>query len=277
MKNILIIFYTAIALLSCLLDAAEIRDVTVTSASMNRQITNMVITPDRRSSNEHFPVVYLLHGYNMTPRDWLNVQPQLPDIADHLRLIIVCPDGNNSWYVDSPVNSDSKYETYVTKELVEYVDSHLPTIRDRRARALCGLSMGGFGSLRLAILHQDTFSAAGSMSGLVDFSPFPNRWGTAEIFGKVGENDRHMQEYSILNLARFIRPGLDIMIDCGTEDFFHQINDNLHRLLLARHVPHTYISFPGTHNYAYWNNAILHQFVFLSHHFATAESSETKE
>lgn len=277
MKNILIIFYTAIALLSCLLDAAEMRDVTVTSASMNRQITNMVITPDRRSSNEHFPVVYLLHGYNMTPRDWLNVQPQLPDIADHLRLIIVCPDGHNSWYVDSPVNSDSKYETYVTKELVEYVDSHLPTIRDRRARALCGLSMGGFGSLRLAILHQDTFSAAGSMSGLVDFSPFPNRWGTREIFGKAEENAERMKEYNVIDLAHLIRPGLDIMIDCGTEDFFHQINDNLHRLLLARHVPHTYISFPGTHNYAYWNNAILHQFVFLSHHFATAEFSETKE
>ncbi len=268
MKKILVILYAAIALLSCLLDAAEIRDVTVTSASMNKQITNMVITPERRSSNEHFPVVYLLHGYNMTPRDWLHVQPQLPDIADHLRLIIVCPDGNNSWYVDSPVNPTSKYETYVAKELVEYVDSHLPTIRDRRARALCGLSMGGFGSLRLAILHQDTFSAAGSMSGLVDFSPFPNRWGTAEIFGKVGENDKHMQEFSILNLARFIRPGLSIMFDCGTADFFHQINENLHRHLLDLRIPHTYVSAPGTHNFAYWNTALIRQLIFLSHHFA---------
>ncbi len=277
MKKVLTLLSTTVALLGFLLNAAEVRDVTITSTSMGKQITNMVITPERHSEGERFPVVYLLHGYNMIPRDWLNVQPELPDLADKLRLIIVCPDGSNSWYMDSPVNPASKYETYVAKELVDYVDAHMPTIPDRRTRALCGLSMGGFGSLRLAILHQDVFSAAGSMSGLVDFTPFPNRWGTREIFGKAEENAERMKEYNVVDLAHLIRPGLDIMIDCGTEDFFHQVNDNLHRLLLARHVPHTYISFPGTHNYAYWNNAILHQFVFLSHHFATAESSETKE
>ena len=277
MKKALTLLLTAVALLSFLLNAAEVNDVAVSSPSMGKQISNMVITPERRSADERFPVVYLLHGYNMVPRDWLNVQPELPDLADRLRLIIVCPDGGNSWYVDSPVNSASKYETYVTKELVEYVDAHLPSIPDRHARALCGLSMGGFGSLRLAILHQDIFSAAGSMSGLVDFTPFLNRWGTGEIFGKAEEKAEGMKEYNVVNLTHLIRPGLDMMIDCGTEDYFHQINENLHHRLLSLHIPHTYISFSGTHNYAYWNNAILHQFIFLSRHFATAESSEAKE
>ncbi len=277
MKRILMFLCGVTFLASSLLSAAQVQNMEVKSASMNKQITNLTITPDRRASDERFPVVYLLHGYGMTPAEWLKVQPQLPRMADDLRVIIVCPDGGNNWYVDSPVAPHSKYETYVTKELVAQVDGSLPTIRDRRARALCGLSMGGYGALRLAIMHQDLFSAAGSMSGLVDFTPFPNRWGTQDIFGKAEENAERMQEYNVINLTHLIRPGLDIMIDCGTEDFFHQSNENLHRALLERHVPHTYTSFPGTHNYAYWNNAILHQFIFLSRHFAAADPPKAKK
>lgn len=277
MKKILIYIWSVAVFTGCLLDAAQVRNVVVTSTAMNKQINNVVITPDRRSSDEKYPVVYLLHGHGMVPADWLEVQPLLPRLADDLRLIIVCPDGGNNWYVDSPEDSQLKYETYVTKELVEYVDANMASIKDRRGRALCGLSMGGYGALRLAILHQDQYSAAGSMSGLVDFAPFPNRWSTQRIFGKAEEHADRLREYSVVNLIHFIRPGLDIMIDCGTDDFFHEINENLHRSLMERHIPHTYTSFPGTHDYAYWNNAILHQFIFLSRHFADADFSKAKE
>ena len=87
MKKALTLLLTAVALLSFLLNAAEVNDVAVSSPSMGKQISNMVITPERRSADERFPVVYLLHGYNMVPRDWLNVQPELPDLADRLRLM----------------------------------------------------------------------------------------------------------------------------------------------------------------------------------------------
>ena len=89
-------------------------------------------------------------------------------------MIIVCPDGGfGSWYWDSPVDAGSQYETYVSNELVTWIDSKYKTIKTRKGRAITGLSMGGQGALYLAFRHQDIFGAAGSMSGGVDIRPFP--------------------------------------------------------------------------------------------------------
>jgi len=94
---------------------------------------------------------------------------RLSKYADRYDFIIVCPDGNYSnWYMDSPVDSSFRYETYMARELLQWVDEHYKTIRSREGRAITGLSMGGHGAFYLAFRNQDTFGAAGSMSGGVD-------------------------------------------------------------------------------------------------------------
>ena len=253
--------------------AAVVDTVNTYSASMKKTIKAVVITPDDYANAKALPVVYLLHGYSGNYSDWVIKAKGFEKAVDLYQVIIVCPDGNNSWYWDSPVDSNFKYDTYVSKELVNWIDGKYKTIKDRRGRGITGLSMGGHGALYLALKHQDVFGAAGSMSGGVDIRPFPNNWDMALRLGKYSEHPDNWEKYTVMNMLHLLQPNsLAILVDCGTEDFFYKVNENLHEQLLYRNIPHDYISRPGAHNWNYWTNAIQYQLLFMSNFF----KSQTK-
>ncbi|WP_247236452.1 alpha/beta hydrolase family protein [Telluribacter sp. SYSU D00476] len=250
--------------------AAKIDTVETYSASMNKTIKAVVMTPSNyTSSAKEFPVLYLLHGYSGNYADWVKKAPAILDAADQYQMIIVCPDGNyNSWYWDSPADPKSKYETYVANELVKWVDSKYKTVKDRSGRGITGLSMGGHGALYLAMRHQDVFGAAGSMSGGVDIRPFPKNWDMAAKLGTYAEQSERWEQNTVINLLHLLTPNaLALIIDCGTEDFFFRVNENLHQKMLERNLPHDYITRPGAHNWAYWNNAVIYQLTFMQRYF----------
>lgn len=247
--------------------AEQIADVPVHSKAMNKEVHNLIILPEGYDEQKNYPVVYLLHGHNMKYKEWLRVQRDLPKLATQHELILVCPDGANSWYWDSPINPALRYETYVAHELTDYIKTHYKTIDDKKARAITGLSMGGHGALWLAIRHQDIFGACGAMSGGVDIRPYPNNWNMADSLGKYEDNPERWEAHTVMTQLHLIQPGLAMIIDCGTEDFFYKINEDLHRALLERHIPHDYISRPGAHNGRYWRNSILYQLLYFAEHF----------
>jgi S-formylglutathione hydrolase FrmB len=248
--------------------AAVVDTVNTYSASMKKTIKAVVITPDDYANAKALPVVYLLHGHSGNYSDWVIKAKGFEKAVDLYQVIIVCPDGNNSWYWDSPVDSNYKYETYVSKELVNWIDSKYKTIKDRKGRGITGLSMGGHGALYLALKHQDIFGAAGSMSGGVDIRPFPNNWDMALRLGKYSEHADNWEKYTVVNMLHLLQPNsLAILVDCGTEDFFYKVNENLHQQLLYRNIPHDYISRPGAHNWNYWTNAVQYQLLFMSNYF----------
>jgi S-formylglutathione hydrolase FrmB len=250
--------------------AAIVDTVETYSASMKKNINAVVITPDNYASAKELPVVYLLHGYSGGYADWISRAKGFEKAADRYQFIIVCPDGNNSWYWDSPVDPRYKYETYVSKELVEWVDSKYKTIKSPKGRAITGLSMGGHGALYLAFRHQDVFGAAGSMSGGVDIRPFPNNWDMAARLGKYAQYPDNWEKNTVINLLHLLTPNsLSLIIDCGTDDFFFKVNENLHQQLLQRNIPHDYITRPGAHNWPYWSNAIGYQLLFMNNFFKT--------
>jgi S-formylglutathione hydrolase FrmB len=250
-------------------DAAVVDTVSTYSPSMKKTIKAVIIIPDNYGSAQALPVVYLLHGYSGKYSDWVINAKGFEKAADQHQMIIVCPDGGfGSWYWDSPVDANFKYETYVATELVNWVDSKYKTIKDRKGRGITGLSMGGHGGLYLAFKHQDVFGAAGSMSGGVDIRPFPNNWDMALRLGKYSENPENWEKYTVINMLHLLKPNsLSIIIDCGTEDFFYKVNENLHQQLLYRNIAHDYITRPGAHNWNYWSNAIQYQLLFMNNYF----------
>ena len=139
--------------------AAKVDTLLVNSPSMNKDVQVVVVTPDAALGKKAVacPVIYLLHGYGGNAKTWIGVKPDLPQIADEKGIIFVCPDGKNSWYWDSPKDPSYRYETFVSSELVKYIDGHYKTIADRKGRAITGLSMGGHGAMWNAIRHKDTF------------------------------------------------------------------------------------------------------------------------
>ena len=248
--------------------AARIDSLTVKSEKMNKGIEVLVIVPDKAINNQACPTLYLLHGYGGNARTWINIKPELPDMADRDGIIVVCPDGKNSWYWDSPNNPDSQFETFVSKELVNYIDSNYSTIKDRKGRAITGLSMGGHGGLWISIRHKNIFGGGGATSGGVDIRPFPNNW---EMKKQLGERDINKDVWNkhtvITQLDKISNGDLAIIFDCGTSDFFFEVNNNLHKELLNKGIGHDYITRPGAHNNKYWNNSIEYQWHYFNKFF----------
>ena len=248
--------------------------VIVHSDKMNIDVKNVVILPGGydKKSEKKYPVLYLLHGYSGNFGSWIALKPELPKEATRLGMIIVCPDGKNAWYWDSPVDPKLQYDTYVSKELVGCIDRNYKTIQTPKGRAIAGLSMGGHGALWLAINHQDVYGACGSMSGGVDIRPFPNNWEMSKSLGSYKDNKELWESHTVINQLNKIEPNsLAIIVDCGVDDFFYQVNENLHKELLYRKINHDYISRPGVHNGEYWNNAIDYQMLFFSKFFKQPE------
>jgi len=256
---------------------AAIVDTALTySAAMHKNIKAVVVKPNDYSANKKFPVIYLLHGAGGKYSDWVSNPPDkqtIKRLANQYDIIIVCPDGNvSSWYFDSPVDSTYKYETYVSSELVTYIDSHYSTIKDRSGRAITGLSMGGHGALYLAFRHQDVYGACGSMSGGVDLRPFPDNWDIAKRLGEYSKYPERWEANSVINLTYLLTPDrLAITFDCGSSDFFYQVNKNLHEKLLERNIPHDFTVRPGGHTWEYWGNSINYQVLFFSRFFNKAK------
>jgi len=249
---------------------ADTDTLSVWSEAMNKTMKSVVITPESYAQRDSFPVVYLLHGYSGNYADWVNKAPEIKALADRYNLIIVCPDGGyGSWYWDSPVDSAFRYETFVSDELVSWVDGQYKTIASRKGRAITGLSMGGHGALYLAMKHVDTYGAAGSTAGGVDIRPFPLNWDIAQRLGNYADHPERWDSHTVVNLVHRLTPdALALVIDCGTGDFFYGVNEQLHRKLLDRNIPHTYITGPGAHNWDYWQQSIPYQLLFFSRFFS---------
>lgn len=244
-------------------------DIQVRSESMNKEIPVTVITPEGYEQGKEYPVLYMLHGHSGNHRMWTS-DGIAGRLSDQYGMVMVLPDGGyNSWYFDSPVTPEFKYETFVAKELVDYIDRNYKTIKDRKARAITGLSMGGHGALYLAIRHPETFGSAGSTSGGVDFRPFPENWELSERLGPYEEYPENWENNTVINMTHLIKPGeLNLIIDCGTEDFFYEVNCNLHDKLMKEGIPHEFHLRPGVHWWSYWRHSIQYQALYFHLRFS---------
>ncbi|RYY69829.1 MAG: esterase family protein, partial [Chitinophagaceae bacterium] len=172
----------------------------------------------------------------------------------------------------SPVKKASNFETYITEELVGYMDKNYKTIADKRNRAITGLSMGGHGGLVLGIRHKDLFGAAGSMSGALDLEPLIAKYDFSQLIGDTAVTHFNWRSYSVLAIADSITTkDLRMIIDCGVKDGFIKDNRKLHEKLLSQNVAHDYIERPGAHNWTYWSNAVEYQLLFFRKFFNEAE------
>jgi S-formylglutathione hydrolase FrmB len=253
--------------------AAKVNTIQVYSAVMNKNIPSCVITPDNYDeSKKNFPVVYLLHGYSGNYETWVKSFKELAKQVDKYGFIVIGVDGGySSWYFDSPIDPTFKYETYIIKELVPFIDQNYKTIASREGRAISGLSMGGHGALYLSLKHQDVYGAAGSMSGGVDIRPFPENWDIKKRLGSITDFPENWENNTVVNLLELAQSNsLKLIIDCGVDDFFIDVNRQLHQKMLALKINHDYIERPGKHNIDYWENSLKFQLLFFNNFFNEA-------
>jgi S-formylglutathione hydrolase FrmB len=269
---------------------------------------------------KRWPVFYYLHGLGGNETNWIQLG-KLDAAADaiHLGAIVVMPDGDDKFYIDSPTPTDydacmrdgkgllsprepraetcvhtNQYETYITHDLVDWVDSNYRTIATRDGRAVAGLSMGGFGALVLGFRRPEMFSAIASHSGVATWflkGPRPYVSGKAELISDVtnwgddigamgtwirnlfGPDIAFWRDHDAATLVPKLEPGkLAIYLDCGTEDDLGLDlgTTYLHDLLAQRKIDHAYYEGPGHHNFDFWSARVGKSLEFLRDHTTAA-------
>jgi putative tributyrin esterase len=235
---------------------------------------NVILPTDyNRGSSKHrrYPVVYLLHGLKGGAGDWVSNRAHLADYAAQYPFIIVVPEGHDGWYTDSATVPNEKYESYIIEELIPDVERRFRTISSREGRAVAGLSMGGYGSLKFGLKHPELFAFAASMSGALaapswpPAAPSPDwvRPSLARAYGEMGTPTR--RDNDIFRIVREMpQPALSprvpslpyFYLDCGTEDGLVTDNRNFSALLIEKRIPHEFRELPGTHSWPYWDRQV---------------------
>jgi S-formylglutathione hydrolase FrmB len=248
---------------------ARVESVKFESKLVGKSLPYHVVLPplyDAPGSRQvKYPVVYLLHGLGGSSGDWVSTRAHLAAHAAEYRFIIVTPEGSDGWYTDSATVPTDKFETYFLEELIPDVERRYRALPARDARAVAGLSMGGYGALKFGVKHPEQFALAASLSGAFGAASWdandPNtlafiKPSIARTYGALGSPTRAANDLFKLfdNLTPERIAALPyIYFDCGTEDFLINSNRALSELLLRRKIPHEYRQLPGSHSWPYWD------------------------
>lgn len=241
----------------------------IRSGLMRRRVPYCALLPTNyESSRESYPVLYLLHGLFGRHDDWVE-RTDLVREAAGLKLIVVMPEGGDGWYTDSATVPNDRYESHLVRELLPEIDNRYRTIRERRGRAIAGLSMGGYGAFKAALKHPGLFALAASFSGAFDpagrcdqepgFDWESLRPSILRAFGKMGSRARVENDlYRIVDeIAVEQIPGLpQLYFNCGTEDGFLHANFGLRAALSARGIAHRFELIAGGHDWDYWGKRV---------------------
>jgi putative tributyrin esterase len=221
---------------------------------------NVILPPDYDAAKTaRYPVLYLLHGLTGHYTDWVG-RTNIADYAAQYRIIVVTPEGNDSWYIEN-------YETYILLELIPDVQQRYRTIEARDGRAIAGLSMGGYGAIKFGLKSPQTFAFAASMSGAFGMTRFtdeqvPASWRESlKLFGPAGSQTRKANDLFELigNVPASQITSLPYFyFDCGTEDspLIFPYNRQLADMMVDRKIPHEYRELPGDHSWAYWDRQV---------------------
>jgi putative tributyrin esterase len=260
-----------------------VRDGSFHSESLAREMRYRVILPaGYETSSERYPTLFLLHGLYGDFENW-STRTNLIRYAERFRLIISMPDAGDSWYANSATVPADKFENYIIKDFIGEIDSRFRTIRERRARAIAGLSMGGYGAVKFALQYPQLFTMAGGISaalnapGDLDDQAADFRLNLQKAFGPHGNPTREQNDvFARLALAEPAELPY-IYLDCGTSDaLFLFSNREFVARLQERKVPYEFHEMPGAHTWGFWDAAILRFLNTLSKHSFAAKSSHSR-
>jgi S-formylglutathione hydrolase FrmB len=211
---------------------------------------------DVQISEPSYPLLVLLHGRNGSYKDW-PTQTRIARYAAAYRLCIVFAEGNNGWYTNA-ADGSARYEDDLMQDFLPHIQSTLPVLPPGRRWGIGGLSMGGYGAVKLALKYPQWFALAVSHSGALEKPRVPE---PHPVFGdpvtdaalRRAENPFWLAEQA---LSRFpiVRPRL--YLDCGLSDELLAVNRRFHDHLRFIGYHHTYLEMPGHHTWPYWNRAL---------------------
>ncbi len=172
--RVIAVALAALMMIASAAQAGTLRIFGFRSAALGSQQAALVYIPPGEPPDDGWPVLYLLHGRDGAPGDWDKLG-KISDTMDRLiatravkPMLVVMPPGVNSWYVDSAaVGGPGDYATAIGRDLPAAIEAAFPVGTDRAHRAVCGVSMGGYGALRLGLSAPERYAAVAALSPAV--------------------------------------------------------------------------------------------------------------
>jgi enterochelin esterase family protein len=258
--------------------SAEIRHESFRAPSLGRDVPYLVDLPEGYGGGTRYPVLYVLHGL-FEEYDFWERRGLAPVLAE-LRaggavpdFVVVSVDGHSSFFANSALG---RYEDLVVEDLVAHVEASLDVIPEPAARAIAGVSMGGYAALRIAFKHPERFAAVATHSAML-LRQIPSaaagaRRGQMRAFSQVFGDPIDPEAWRAADPLAWARRAGDetppLYFDCGAQDRYglaggHQA---LHEILEERGVAHEFALYPGDHGYAYVRGVLARSLRFVGRH-----------
>jgi S-formylglutathione hydrolase FrmB len=238
--------------------AVTVTDVRFPSPSIASRLWYRAIVPTV-APGERLPVLYLLHGANSDANE-MQQSSEAVKYATAERLIVVIPDAHNSYYTNAKHRHHARWEDAIAFDLPHDAEARFPILPDREHRGVAGISMGGYGAVKLALKHPDLYSFAGTMSGAFDITRR-----SATLHRPI----QTLRIWTLFGLHRSVRQDEDIFIllnhaptsqlqntkwfvSCGKADVLYPVNTRFLHEMHTRGIPIKGVFTPGIHDWQTW-------------------------
>jgi enterochelin esterase-like enzyme len=240
------------------------------------------LPPDYETSQRSYPVLYLLHGGGDDHTGWvqfgevLSITDKAIKEGNATPMIIVMPDaGSVRRGYANDIKGEWRYEDFFFDEFMPFVEKTYRIKKEKRFRAVSGLSMGGEGTFIYALHHPELFSSACPLSaatGPLSLEVTKDYLKRREIsYNTDAELDAFYKKYSVLELINAMpddqKKSVRWYIDCGDDDFLFEGNSLIHIEMRKKEIPHEFRIYDGAHNWTYWRNALPTVLSFVSDGF----------
>jgi S-formylglutathione hydrolase FrmB len=278
-------------------DGSRVEYSSLQSPALGRELKFAIQLPPSydKEAKRKFPALYFLHGMNGSEGEFerrgvaaaINKLRASGKIGE---MIIIAPNGKNSFYLNA--KNGEKYEDAIIKDLIPFIEKTYRVAGTRDARAIQGISMGGFGALVLAFKHPEMFSSVTthcaalfaelpSASGADQRSQFRARL-VGNLFGDPPDQDffrgNNPMDLADTNAASLKKSGLKIYFDVGDQDRygFTEPNKEFDARLTKAGIAHEFHVFPGNHGWEYMISVADHSYGFLWSSFKTNGKATAK-
>ncbi len=251
---------------------------------------SIYLPPGAEAASQAYPVLFLLHGLGGSEKDWVRAggvrktTDRLIKSGEINPLIIVIPDGASSWYVNSAARKGpGDYETALLRDLPDHIEASYPVRQDKPGRSIGGLSMGGFGAVRLGLIDVDRFPSIVSLSGAIvrdDTPDHPVSNQQIKLFRQafgVPYDKSHFNRDNVFSLAERVNERVktgkaewpQMLLVVGDDDYFKLYRGAFHFFdhMRGLKAPVELRINDGKHTWPYWNRELARLLRFANAYF----------
>lgn len=242
------------------------------STLMNKHMGMNVILPDKAKMLDdegNYKVLYLLHGYTGDYTKWLRFSA-IERYANETGIAVVMPDAGKSFYTDM-THGDPVF-SYITEEVPAHVKKWFPITSDPACTYIAGLSMGGYGAMKIALTYPERYAGAATLSGALAMAEILKAKVPEDaadwlkrleidlplVFGydtDITETEHDL--FTLVTRAKASGKKLPkLYVSCGTEDFVYPATAAFRDFLTDQKVTFVYDEGPGVHEWGFWDAQI---------------------